>query len=80
MSHPERETIREVRYVSACGSAVFWGLVLVLIGVVALLPHHLSRYAWPAVAIVGGLWLLLSPLYWRRDRVYRRFEYPFDRM
>ncbi len=75
MSYPEQQTIREVRYVSSC-SPVFWGVVLVLIGVVALLPYELSRYAWPAVAIVTGLWLLFGPLDWRRERLYRRYEDP----
>lgn len=79
MSNPERETIREVRYVSCC-SPVFWGVVLVLIGVVGLLPNDLSRYAWPTVALVAGLWLLFGPLDWRRERPYPRHEDPYDRM
>ena len=77
MSYPERETIGEVWYVSCCGSPVFWGVVLVLIGVAALLPYDLSRYVWPAVAIVAGVWLLFGPL--DRPRRYRRFEDPLQR-
>ena len=80
MSYPEPQTIREVRYVATCCSPVFWGVVLVLIGVVALLPYDLSRYAWPIVAIVAGLWLLFGPLDWRWERPYGRFEDPSDRM
>ena len=76
MSYPQQQpTTREVRYVSCC-SPVFWGVVLVLIGVAALLPYDLSRYVWPAVAIVTGLWLLFGPLDWRRERLYRRYEDP----
>ena len=79
MSYPERQTIREVRYVNCC-SPVLWGVVLVLIGVVALLPYDLSRYAWPIVAIVAGVWLLFGPLDWPRERRYGRSEDPSDRM
>jgi len=78
VSYPERQTIREVRYVSCCGSPAFWGVVLVLIGVVALLPDDLSRYAWSAVAIVAGVWLLIGPF--DRQRPYGRFDDPSDRM
>ncbi len=69
----------KVRYVSCC-SPVFWGVVLVLIGFAALLPDDLSRYVWPAVAIVTGLWLLFGPLDWRRERLNRRFDDPSNRM
>ena len=78
MSYPERQTIREIRYVSCCGSPVLWGVVLVLIGVAALLPYDISRYTWPIVAIVAGVWLLFGPLDWRRP--YRRFDDSSDRM
>ncbi len=80
MSYPEQQTIREVRYVSCYGSAVFWGVVLVLIGVTALLPYDLSRYVWPAVAIVAGIWLLFGPLDRRRNRGYGPFDDPSNRM
>ncbi len=53
MSHPERETIRKVRYVS-WGSPVFWGVVLVLIGVAALLPHDSIRHGFFGVGGVEG--------------------------
>ena len=80
MSYPQQQpTIREVRHVSSC-SPVFWGVVLVLVGVVALLPDDFSRYAWPAVAIVTGLWLLFGPLDRRRERLNRRFDDPSNRM
>ncbi|MCH7901220.1 MAG: hypothetical protein IH818_09925 [Acidobacteria bacterium] len=76
MSYPESQTIKEVRYVSCCGSAGFWGVLLVLIGVAALLPYDLSRYVWPTVAIAAGVWLLFGPLDWPRR--YRHFDDPFD--
>ncbi len=53
MSDPERETIREVRYVS-WGSPVFWGVVLVLIGLAALLPQDFSRFGFFGVDRVQG--------------------------
>lgn len=76
MRYPQQQqTIREVRYVRS-RSPIFWGAVLVLVGVVALLPDDLSRYAWPAVAIVSGLWLLFGPL----DRRREGFEDPSNRI
>lgn len=53
MSDPERETIREVRYVS-WGSPVSWGVVLVLIGLAALLPQDFSRFGFFGVDRVQG--------------------------
>ena len=80
MSYQEHETVREVRYVGTCGSPLFWGVVLVAVGIAGLLPYHLSRYVWPAVAVVAGLWLLFGPLDWRWG--YRRgpFDDRYDRM
>ena len=80
MSYPQQQpTTSEVRYVSRC-SPVFWGVVLVLIGIAALLPYDLSRYVWPAVAFVTGLWLLFGPLDRRREGLNRRFDDPSNRM
>ncbi len=80
MSYPQPQpTISEVRHVSCC-SPVFWGVVLVLVGVAALLPYDLSRYVWPAVAIVTGLWLLFGPLDRRREGLNRRFDDPSNPM
>ena len=53
MSDAERETIREVRYVS-WGSPVFWGVVLVLIGLAALLPQDFSGFGFFGVDRVRG--------------------------
>lgn len=53
MSDPERDTIREVRYVS-WGSPVSWGVVLVLIGLAALLPQDFSRFGFFGVDRVQG--------------------------
>jgi dolichol kinase len=58
--------------------AVFWGVVLVLIGAAALLPHDLSRYVWPIVDIGAGAWLLFGPLYWYWERPYDRYDEPAD--
>ena len=79
MSYPERQTITEVGYVGMWCSPVFWGLVLVVTGVVALLPDDFSRYGWPVVAIAAGLWLLFGPLYWSRERPLSRYAEPADR-
>ena len=78
MSYPGREQIREVRFVSAC--SVFWGVVLLAIGVSALLPYHISHYVWPAVAIAGGAWLLFGPFYSYRGRPRRHYQEPADRI
>ena len=77
MSYPERQTIREVRYVgtlSWCCSSVLWGVALVLIGVVGLLPDDLARYGWPIVAIAGGAWLIFGPLDRRREEPRGPFD------
>jgi len=69
VSYPQQQTAREIRSISCFPSAV-WGAVLVLSGIVALLPEDLSRYAWSAVAIVAGLWLLAGPVERRRDELH----------
>ena len=79
MSYPERQRVREVRFVSMCGSPVFWGIVLLTVGVFGLLPH-VSRYVWPIIAIAAGAWLLFGPFVWYREQPPSLFEDedPFD--
>ena len=74
----ENSEITEVRFVSAC--SVFWGVVLLVIGVSALLPYHVSHYVWPALAIAGGAWLLSRPLYWNSDDPSSPNQEPADRI
>ena len=74
----ENSEITEVRFVSAC--SVFWGLVLLVVGVSALLPYHVSHYVWPALAIAGGAWLLSGPFFWNWDRPSSRYQEPADRI
>ncbi len=78
MSYPDRQEIREVRFVSM--RAVFWGVVLIAIGVAALLPDSLSRYVWPAVAIGAGAWLLFGQWDWYREQPRRQYQEPADRI
>ena len=79
MSHSQEDReIREVRFVSAC--SVFWGVVLLAVGVSALLPYHLSQYVWPAVAIAGGVWFLFGPAYWYWEQPRSPYREPADRI
>lgn len=73
----ENAETREVRFVSAC--SVFWGVVLLVVGVAALLPYHISHYVWPAVAIAGGAWLLFGPAYWYWEQPTSPYQEPADR-
>ncbi len=76
-SQEDRE-IREVRFVSACW--VFWGVVLLAVGVSALLPYHLSQYVWPAVAIGAGVWLIFGQWDWYREQPHSHDQEPADRI
>ncbi len=54
-------------------NSVFWGLVIVLVGVALLLNNllpgvNVHLYLWPGLLILAGLWFLLAPA-WRRGRV-----------
>ncbi len=63
-----------------CVSPVFWGVVLLAIGFFGILPNDLTRYAWPAVAIAAGAWLLLGPLGWYQERPSSPYDEPADRL
>ncbi len=78
MSYPGRQQIKEVRFFSMRG--VFWGVVLIAIGVSALLPDSLSRYVWPAVAIGAGAWLLFGQWDWYREQPHSHYQEPADRI
>ncbi len=79
MSYPEREGIREVRFVNMWCAPGFWGLVLLAVGIVGLLPEDLSRYVWPTVAIAAGAWLLFGPFAGYRERPRRQYEDAVER-
>ena len=74
----ENREVREAQYVSAC--AVFWGVVLLVVGVSALLPYHISHYVWPAVAIAAGAWLLSGPFFWYWEQPSSPYQQPTDRI
>jgi hypothetical protein len=56
-------------------NGVFWGILIVLVGIVLLLqnlgfiPARVNVWAilWPAVLILLGLWFLLAPTVFKRD-------------
>lgn len=64
MNDQDRDRIEEIYFVSMCSSPVFWGVVLLVIGVAWLMPGPVSHYVWPALAIAGGVALLFGPHYW----------------
>ena len=54
-------------------SSLFWGLVIVLIGLVLLFNNlfpgfNVHLYLWPGLLILLGIWFLLGPV-WRRGKV-----------
>ncbi len=81
MSYPEGPQNKEIRESpSLCVCGVFWGVVLIAIGVFALLPGSPSRYVWPAVAIGAGAWLLFGQWDWYRKRPRNPYQEPANRI
>ena len=52
-------------------SALFFGTIIVLLGVVLLginlgvVTHHVWRYFWPLVLVLLGVWFIVGPALWK---------------